>query len=446
MSLRQNILISNANKSVLYDLNNDVQLSFPSTLFFKAPNFIELVNFDMLAEINLFGNSNNMIGISYEIGEEDDEKEEMNYDIRIEFSENIKTDYDLCQAIKTALNSVEYEGKPNLLFDVTESSISNVVTNVKIEVDASTTSYSIKCNEVVNIIFDHKDSIGALIGFGAGRYRNVLEISGTSTQSISAYNYIDSFNESADLKEYPNYNDVNCKICLYDSSGNYIPNSVDPLDATISINTTVGLVRYESLGKLLMDIENKMEEYSNIFTPPANFDVNYDYITKKVTIRNKTGARFGIGFDIFKETGNITSGSLHSVLGFDQRIYLNNTEFTSPNISKSFENTFPDDYVLVCSNLGNRSADTNILGIGNLNNVKSNDILFAIPLTLVRNFMPHDTSIFRANISNSQFSLGYKERKQSDNSSIFVNFYLRTLSGRHISSNVQWSALFSFIF
>ncbi len=440
MSLRQNILISNANKSLLYDLNNDVQLSFPSTLFFKAPTSIELVNFDMLAEINLFGNSNNIISIAYDMAN----GEYQRYDIMIDFTPNIKTDYDLCQAVKEALNSQEYAEKPNLTFDVTESSINNVVTNPKIEVDSSTTSFSIKSSEVVDILFDHKDSIGTLMGFGAGKYDTVLEISGTSTQSISAYTYIDSFNESADLQEYPNYNDINCKMCMYDSNGDYIQNA-DPLDATISINNTVGLVRYESIGKLLLTIENKMMEYSNRFTPAADFDVNYDYNTKHVSIKNKTGARFGIGFEISKETGNQTSGSLHSVLGFEQKIYINNTEFISPNISKSFEHIFPDDYVLICSTLGNKSADTNILGIGNLNNVKSNDILFAIPQSLVRNFMPTDTSIYRANISNSQFSLGYKERKLS-NDAVFVNFYLRTLSGRHISSNVQWSALFSFIF
>lgn len=440
MSLRQNILISNANKSVLYDLNNDVQLSFPSTLFFKAPNFIELVNFDMLAEINLFGNSNNVISIAYLLANGDRQR----YDIQIEYSDIIRTDYELCQAIKTALNLQEYEEKPNLTFDVTESSISNVVTNSKIEVDSSTTSYSIKCSEQVDILFDHKDSVGTLIGFGAGKYENVEEISGTSTQSISTYSFIDSFNESADLKEYPNYNDINCKMCLYDSNGDYIYNQSDPMDATISINGTTGLVRYESLGKMLLAIENKLSEYSNYFTPQADFDVNYDYNSKRVTIRNKTGSRFGIGFEIFKTTGNQTSGSLHSVLGFDQKTYLNNTEFTSPNAAKIFDNAFPDDYILVCSNLGNRSADTNILGIGNLNNVKANDILFAIPKSVMRNFMPTDTSIYRASIANSQFSLGYREKTLSG--SVFVNFYLRTLSGRHISSNVQWSALFSFIF
>lgn len=442
MDLRQNILVSNANKSVLYDLNNDVQLSFPSSLFFKSPNFIELINFDMIAEVSLFGNSNNIISVSYKLENGNDQR----YDIIVEFSDSITTDYDLCQAIKTALNSVDYLEKPDITFDVTESSILNVVTNVKIEVDSSTTSYSIKSSEVVDLLFDHKDSIGPLIGFGTGRYVNVNNISGTSTQSITTYNFIECFNESGDTKEYPNYNDFNCKMCLYDSNGDYIQNASDPLDSTVSINANLGLVKYSSIGKLLLEIEKAMEIYKNSFSPIAEFDVNYDYVSKRVSITNKTGARFGIGFDIKKETGNISSGSLHSVLGFEQKIYLNNTTFISPNASKTFENTFPDDYVLVCSNFGNSAADLGVLGLGNADQVKNTNALFAIPYTLSRNFSPRESALYRVNISNSNFSLSYKNRNFGPVNALFVNFYLRTLSGRHISSNIQWSALFSFIF
>jgi hypothetical protein len=442
MALRQNILVSNANKSVLYDLNNDVQLSFPSSLFFKSPNFIELINFDMIAEISLFGNSNNIISISYKLENGEDRR----YDLIVEYSETITTDYDLCQAIKTALNSITYAEKPNLLFDVTESSILNVVTNVKIEVDSSTTSYFIKSTEVVDILFDHKDSIGPLIGFGTGRYKNVKEISGTSTQSITTYNFIECFNESGDTKVYPNYNDFNCKMCLYDSNGDYIENEIDPLDSTISINYNYGLVRYSSIGKLLLEIEKNMETYKTRFTPQAEFDVNYDYVSKRVSISNRSGARFGIGFDIRKETGNISSGSLHSVLGFEQKIYLNNTTFVSPNASKTFENTFPDDYVLVCSNFGNSAADLGVLGIGNSNEVKNSNALFAVPYSLSRNFSPRESALYSVNISNSNFSLSYKNKSFGSGEALFVNFYLRTLSGRHVSSNIQWSALFSFIF
>ena len=47
MSIRQNILLSSANKSNVIDLNNDITLNFPSNLFFKAPNYVELINFDL---------------------------------------------------------------------------------------------------------------------------------------------------------------------------------------------------------------------------------------------------------------------------------------------------------------------------------------------------------------------------------------------------------------
>lgn len=442
MSLRQNILLSSANKSVLYDLNNDITLNFPSNLFFKAPNFLELINFDLVCEVSLFGNTNNTFNILYK----DELGFDRNYQIVVEYNSNIKTDYNLSQAIKNALNSINYENYNGLVFDVTESTITNVVTNMYTELDTSTTSYSIKSSKKVTISFDNKDSIGVLIGFGSGLYENVLEISGTSTQSISAYNFIDSFNESSDTGIYPNYNDINCKMCLYNSNGIYIPNIEDGKDSTISINSDGGLIKYNNIGHLLLAIENQMNNYSLNFTPAAKFRVIYDYNTNKVNIYNETSARFGIGFEFEKETTNVTSGSLHSVLGFEQKTYINNTSFISPKSSISFENVFSEDYILICSDLSNSSSDLNIIGIGAANNVKSNDILFAIPLSQVKNFTPADSSFYRANISNSPFAIGYKKKLFNIGNPNFVNFYLRTLSGRHVSATCQWSSLISFVF
>lgn len=440
MSVRQNILLSNANKSVLYDLNNDIQLNFPSSLFFKAPNAIELVNFDLKCELTVLGNSNNVITIIYESG-----GEEFEIDVGIPYGQDIKTDFDLAQAIQNALNSHTY-GDLELEFEVTETTIINVVSNPIIEVDSSTTNYAIKVNKPVTISFEHKDSIGMLIGFGGGVYRNVVEIFGTSTQSISTYNFIESFNESAANNTYPNYNDVNCKMCMYDSAGVYIPNASNPTDTTISINPTASLRQYDNIGNILMDIEDAMNSYANEYTPAAKFSVTYDYTTDKITISNETGARFGIGFDCYKETQNVTSGSLHAILGFEQKKYMNSTQFISPSKSKAFEKIFAEDYVLMCSNLSNNSNDLNIIGIGAANNVKSNDILFAIPFSKISSFEPKDSSIYRAKISNSPFAIGYKNRTFSDENPNFASFYLRTLSGRHIAATAQWSAMISFIF
>ncbi len=442
MALRQNILLSSSNKSILFDLNNDIQLNFPSNLFFKAPSYVELVSFDLKCEIKIFGNTNNVIEVIYE---DDDGKEHTNI-VAIEFAESIKTDYDLAQSVKNSLNNFEYDGITGLEFDVSESTIVNTVTNASVEIDMSTTSYTIKVNKPVTISFVHKDSIGTLLGFGSGVYKNVTTISGTSTQSISAYTSIISYNDSTLSGEYPNYVDSNCKMCMYDSAGKYIPNKYNTNDTTISINKDGVEKVYDNIGSILMDIEDAMNEYADVFTPPANFDVIYDYSTNKITITNETGARFGIGFDCYRETGHQTSGSLNKILGFETRKYTNNITFTSPNVSSSFEHVFGEDYILICSDLMNKSNDMSIIGIGSDDNIKSNDVLFAIPLSKVRNFEPTDSSIYKVDISNSPFAIGYKNKKFNANNPNMVSFYLRTLSGRHITSSCQWSAMMSFIF
>lgn len=441
MSTRQNILLSNANKSVVTNLNNDITLNFPSDLFFKPPIFLELINFDLSCEIVLFGNTNN----TFEINITNDLGINKTYLIIVEFSVNIKTDYDLCQAIKTALNAVTYENY-DIEFDVTESTITNVVTNVKIEVDASTSAYSIKCTKPCTMLFTHKDSIGILIGFGSGVYENVTLVSGTSTQSIASYTYIDVYNDSGNTGVFPNYNDYNCKMCLFDSNGTVLPNLLNVNDTTISINSNIGLTHYDSIGKLSKVIEVAMNEHKNLYSPVANFVIDYDYMTNRFKIFNSTGAKFGIGFDFENIDSIISSGSLHQILGFEQKSYLNVTSIESTKKSLSYENTFSDDHILFCSDLSNNASDINIIGIGNANNIKSNSILFAIPFSKIKQFTPIDSSFYKIDISNSPFSLGYKARTFSEKRPNLVNFYLRTLSGREIAANCQWTSLISFTF
>jgi hypothetical protein len=441
MSIRQNILLSSANKSVVTDLNNDITLNFPSNLFFKAPNFLELINFDLDCELITLGSSNNTLIVSY-INSNGISK---SHTVIVAFSSSIKTDYDLAQAVKSSLNSVTYDNY-NLIFDVNETSIVNVVTNFKIEIDSSTSSYSITSNLPCTISFKHKDSIGPLMGFGSGVYENVTIVNGTSTQSISAYNYVDVYNDSGNTNIFPNYDDYNCKMCLYNSNGDYIPNINNANDTTISLHDNNGLIRYETIGKLLIAIQQAMNVYANNFAPAANFSVIHNSKTNKITITNKTGASFGIGFDFQNINNIITSGSLHYVLGFEQKSYLNLTTIESIKPSLSFENIFADDYILFCSNISNNTNDINIIGIGNADNIKSNDIIFAIPFSSIRNFTPVDSSFYKIDISNSSFSLGYKNKLFNENNINEVNFYLRTLSGRCISSNCQWNALISFQF
>jgi len=449
MSVKQNILLSSANKSVITDLNNDIRLNFPSDLFFKAPQILKLVNFDLNCEIITLGSSNNTLLVSYI----DNTNVLRNYKVVVPFDSDIKIDYDLAQAVQTALNAIEYENY-DLSFTVNESSVTNIITNFKVEVDSTTSAYIIQSTLPCTISFKHKDSIGPLMGFGSGIYNNTTIFSSTATQSIAAYNYVDVFNSSGETViegengQFPNYSDYNCKMALYNSSGNYISsNNINkPNDITISIHANSGLIRYDSLGKLLITIQNAMNSYSTYFSPHANFRVTHDAITNKVTIQNTTGALFGIGFDFDNILNVQTSGSLHSVLGFEQKSYVNITSITSTGQSLTFENCFSDDYILFCSDIANNSTDLNIIGIGNADNIKSNGILFAIPFTQVKHFTPVDNDFFKIDISSSAFSLGYKNHIFNADNVNQVNIYLRTLSGRCVSSTCQWTALISFEF
>lgn len=760
--IRQNVLLSNANKSNVYNLNNDITLNFPTNLFFKAPQFIELLNMDLNAEITLFGNTNNSLYIIYK---------NITHLIVVDFAVALKTDYQFAQAIKLALNSpldptnptnlLPYTGN-DLTFDVTESSIENVVTNYKIERESFTTAYTITSNNSCTIDFSHRDSVGPLMGFGNGIYTNVTQISGTSTQSISAYNYIDVINSSGSTSNgepagpFPNYNDVNCKMVLYNSDKLIIPNKYKTQDTTISLNPGLGTKQYENIGEVLDLIEDQLNDYKTEFSPAANFLVTYDNTTEKVTIQNTTGAKFGIGFDFANITkdrvmvssnattwqsatascnldwtsvaygtysgkdilvavsssgtgdramiaedstsfwtcittpadndwrsvtwssdlnlfcavassgignrvmtspdgktwtlrtsasdndwrsvtwggpngnkifvavassgtgnrvmtssngitwtsqssaadnywtsvtwsptlglfcavaasgtgnrvmtspnginwtsrnasddydwrsitwgngifvavassgvthrvmtstngimwskrnaaednywtsvtwsginkfiavassgtynrimysndgitwtaipkapinidwqsviwagGNLnslvsvglsfgnTSGSLHYVLGLEQKSYFDLTSIISLSDILCYENIFADDFVLVCSDIVNNATDLNVIGIGNADNIKTNNIIFAIPLSQSKHFSPVDSSYYRINISASKFSLGYKNKQFTSTNPNLVNFYLRLLSGRHITATSQYTMQLSFLF
>jgi hypothetical protein len=761
--IRQNVLLSNANKSNVYDLNNDITLNFPTSLFFRSPQYIELLNLDLDLEIGLFGNSNNSLYIIYN---------NIIYLIVVEFTDAIKTDYQLTQAINIALNNPRNINNPtefvsygdNLIFNITESSIENVVTNYKIERESGSVAYTITCNNSCTIDFNHKDSIGPILGFGNGIYTNITTINSTSTQSISAYNYIDIINSSGSTGNntpagpFPNYNDVNCKMVLYNSDNLLIPNKYKTQDTTISLNLGLNTISYENIGQILQIIEDSLNDYSTEFSPAANFLVTYDNSLKKITISNTTGAKFGIGFDfgnitkdrimtssngtswtsktsgcnndwrsvvygnvegddilvavassglnnrimiaensinnwrcilspadndwtsitwaselglfcavsasgnnrvmtstngitwtlqnastnnewrsvtwggttgnkqfvavassgtnnrimtssnginwisrtspannywtsvtwspqlelfcavassgtsrIMRSTNGITwtlynapdnyewrsvtwggtagnekfvavassgvlhrvmtssngitwtrrhavadnywtsvtwtglnkfvavassgtnnrimyssdgiawtgvsnspinidwnsviwaggnlntlvsvgssfgnsSGSLHYILGFEQKSYLSIVSIMSVNKLLCYEDTFADDYVLICSDIVNNATDITVIGIGNADNIKSSSIIFAIPLSKIKNFTPVDSSYYKMNIASSKFSLGYKNKLFNANNPNLVNFYLRLLSGRHITCTSQFTMQLSFIF
>jgi len=435
---RQNILLNSSNKGIITELNNDIELIFPSSIFYKYPNSLELLYFNLNSDISLFGNTNNNFKISLVNNSGDVDT----YNVIVNFEASYVNDSDLATAVQTALNNLSITDA-SVVFTCNSTSIANIVTNYEIEQESYTTIYNITSTYPCSFYFNVKDSIGPIMGFGNGEYLDTTNVQGTSTQSITSYNIINSFNESGnDTSTFPNYNDLNCKIELYDSSNNLLQNQLNPgIDITISINSTVGNIFYDNMGQILFDIQTAMNEFSAYFTPHANFQVTFDYNNNTTTITNLTGAKFGIGFDFDKTSGLTTTGSLHSILGFQQTRYLGITTITSVTPSISFSNTFAEDYVLICSDLVNNNTDINVIGIGNGNNIKANSILYAIPLSLSSSFRPIDSSYYKIDISSSKFSLGYKTKSYDLSNPSKVNFYLRLLSGRHLKMNTQWSAI-----
>lgn len=432
---RQTVIISNNTKQNISDLNNDVIIQFPSEIFYKNPTNIELMNINIKLDVTLFGYTNNYFKVTVE---------DESFDIVVEFNPTIKNDNDLALAIQNALNLENY---PNdIQFNVFSTNVEIVMTNVEIERDDSTTIFSIAATKPFSANFGHKDSIGPIIGVGNSEYKNVLNIEGHAVNSITSYNFIYSVNNSKSTLSYPDYDDANCKMILYDSDNNIIDNIDNPTnDTTISINSN-SIQYYSNISEILSIIETEMNLYSNSFTPAAEFILTYDYQTNKVTIENTTGAKFGISFDFISDLNLETSGSLHRILGFEQKKYLGFKSITSIKPSFSYHNIFPEDYVLLCSSLTNDNIDINIIGIGAGDNIKNNQVLFAIPLSEVNSFAPQQLSNYRISINASSYARKYKSEEYLIKGSDEISFYLRLLSGRHIKGSSQWSALLSFGF
>jgi hypothetical protein len=492
--IKQNILISSSNKSDISNLNNDITLRFPNKIFFKPPSEIQLVNFSAKYETTVFGNTNNHFVLTINPDYPSNFGNIKDYNVVPHFNPALYDDQQLAAAIEAALNvevtefinpsltqypagggpnpdippvpSSTYDTYPGLSFICSYTTIEIIIDNYQIEQDDSTSIYTITATRPVKFQFDVKDSIGPLIGFGNGVYDNVTSLEGTSVQSIEKYHSISVLNDSKlslqnNIFPFPNFNDIDCKMDLYDSTNIRIPNidhpgtpgsyDTDPGDITISIGAAGTALYYKNIWNLLLLLETELNRYSASYTPPAEFRIYYDYRTNLITMKNIGGlvpARWGFSFDFaLPDNGvRVTSGSLHKILGFVQNSYFGQTEYTSVVPSRTFSNIFADDYLLLCSDLISNNTDRNVIGISNGDALKSNNILFAIPVSSTDNFTPISIEHYTLNIESSAFSIGYREGEFDDENRAELNFYLRLLSGRHIQSTVNWTALLSFTY
>jgi len=244
---------------------------------------------------------------------------------------------------------------------------------------------------------------------------------------------------------YINYEDKNCKMLLYDSNNNLIPHHTHPgLDTTISLNNRISYpVFYNKIYKLLRDLEIELNRYITKFRPYAFFEVSYDYKKNEITITNKTGAKFGIGFDFLHDANFITTGSLHKVLGFEQRCYLGVTTITSTKTPLIYEYVFGEDYIFMMSDdlIADLNTDINVMPVGNGHHIPINDILYSIPMSKSHCFKPYDDNDFSVELFQSKFTY-YDNCHEQENETepICVNFYIRLKSGRHCQLITPWSS------
>jgi hypothetical protein len=136
----------------------------------------------------------------------------------------------------------------------------------------------------------------------------------------------------------------------------------------------------------------------------------------------------------------MSSGSLHRILGLKFGTYKHITSITSQYKSRSFMNIFSDDYILLCSDIINNN-DNAVIGISNNDKIYGSNILFAIRFSETINFSPNQSENFKINLRGSQICQNLKRRLYDDDNPCLVNFYLRLLSGRHISSCTEWSSM-----
>lgn len=255
----------------------------------------------------------------------------------------------------------------------------------------------------------------------------------------------DNDNDCADVQPvWTNYNDLNCKMMLYDSFNNPIPHLNYPgFDTTISLHAgTLDVWNYDQIHKFLRDLEKEMNRYKTKFLPYARFELTFDYITRKITIKNKTGAKFGVGFNFLKVGNFVTTGSLHKVLGFEQEEYLGLTEYTSMYKPLIFERSYSDDHILICADLIKKDQDNNIdvIGLGNPNYTETNNVIYAIPLSQCKHFRPINSLDSFIDLSESKFMLNDCEVDCCSDIPIQVNFYIRLMSGRHLKLTSNWTA------
>lgn len=429
-------IVSNLHRDETQDTNNEVTITLPDSIFSGKVEAINMKQMYIDYGIETLGTSNYEFYLRYP---ETASSVLVKLDISSNASSLVQTDDDIAILIASSMNSAI----GNTIFQVYYNPI--IISSNDIYRDNSDLlgSYTIFTNNNTNFVLDfsHRASLGPLIGFGNGVYKNKYSYKGGNVPPISAYESIHISNKAYDtiFKEYNAGTDVACKMDLYNSDNMLIPNYLDPRDTTISIPISNGYIR--SVHEFKDVIATELNRYSSHFTDNPTFAIQFDLDTFKFNITTDKDIKFGIGFRFHRSDGSNNYGSLHRQLGFNKRVYLGYTSITSITSAKIFERAYISEHIFVCSDLIKYNYDTNLIVAESEGASSMYESLFTIPTSQIVNssYVPSFENEHRVRIHASRLAKLYNESKSAPKT---ITFYLKLSSGRHIKMNTQWSIKF----
>ncbi len=434
---KRTFIVSNLHRDEGEDVNNDVTITLPDSIFSGKVEAINMKHMYIDYSTETIGSSNYEFYVTYP---ETSNPTRITLDIDKFTSTIIKTDSDLATLIASSINAALGTTVFQVYFDQI------IVSNQDVYRDNSDilSSYTIFTNNSANFVLDFssKLSLGPLIGFGNEVFRGMYSYRGGNVPPIYAYESIYVSNKAYDttFKEYDQLTDIACKMDLYDSNNQVIPNYLDGRDCTISLPIVKGYIK--SIHEFVSYIEVEMNRYSqDYFTENPVFTVDFDLQTYKFTISNDKNVKFGIGFRFDRGDGTNNYGSLHRHLGFDKRLYLGYKSITSIREAKIFNRAYVGEYLFVCSDLIKYNYDTSLIVPESQGRASQYESIFTIPVSQIVNgsYAPTFEEEHRVRIHASLLAKRYNESLSADKK---INFYLKISSGRHIKLNTQWSIKF----
>ncbi len=431
---KRTFIVSNLYRDEVNDINNDVNITLPDSIFSGKIESINLKHMFIDYEYETIGTSNYQLSIAYP---STGQLVSINLNLSQNATDIVRTDEDLASLLAASINTT-------LGTNVFQVYYNNVITHTRdVYRDNSDllSSYTIFTSNGVefSMDFSSKVSIGPLIGFGNKSYTGNYTYKGGNIPPLYGYESIHIANQaySSTFKQYDNYTDIACKMDLYDNNGVLIENYLDARDTTISLPIEDGYIY--NVNDLTSLIATELNRYSSNFPGPhPTFSVAYDYTSHKITIATSPATVFGIGFRFDRGDGRNNYGSLHRYLGFQKKLYLGATSYTGIQPAAIFEQAYIAEYLFVCSDLIKYNYDASLIVTGSNSSATFYECVFSIPISQINNnsYVPTFSDEHVVPIHASLFAKRYTENLSDPKT---INFYLKTSSGRHIKLNTQWS-------